>query len=87
MKPHRHWSRRVRWGRLLLLLALLLWVGSSWPTYHPPGRPELRLRLNYLERVIQEGVAPATPLGKLTAINPEWGLFTLSFSSYGWPTW
>jgi hypothetical protein len=83
MKQYRHWSRRVRWGRLLLLLALLLWVSGSWPTYRPPGRPELRLRLNYLERVIQEGAAPATTLGKLTALNPEWGLFTLSFSSYG----
>lgn len=73
----------MRWGRLLLLLGLLMWVGGSWPTYRPPSRPELRLRLNYLERVIQEGATPATALGKLTAINPEWGLFMLSFSSYG----
>jgi hypothetical protein len=42
----------------------------------------VRLRLNYLERVIQEGAAPATTLGRLTAMNPEWGLFTLSFSTY-----
>jgi hypothetical protein len=61
---------------------MLLWVASSWPTYQPPGRPEVRLRLNYLERVIQEGVAPNTDLGRLTAMNPEWGFFTLSFSTY-----
>jgi hypothetical protein len=82
MKQNRHWSKRVRWGRLLVLLVILLWVAGSWPTYQPPGRPEVRLRLNYLERVIQEGVAPNTDLGRLTAMNPEWGLFTLSFSTY-----
>jgi hypothetical protein len=82
MKQKRHWSKRVRWGRLAVLLGILLWVACSWPTYQPPGRPEVRLRLNYLERVIQEGVAPNTDLGRLTAMNPEWGLFTLSFSTY-----
>jgi hypothetical protein len=75
--------RRLRWGRLLLLLGLGLWVAASWPTYQPPGRPAIRLRLNYLERVIQEGAGPTTALGQLTAQNAEWGLFTLSFSTYG----
>ncbi|RZL06527.1 MAG: hypothetical protein EOO62_18715 [Hymenobacter sp.] len=65
-----------------MLLGILLWVAGSWPTYQPPGRPEVRLRLNYLERVIQEGAAPNTALGRLTQMNPEWGLFTLSFSTY-----
>jgi len=82
MKQQRHWRQRVRWGRLLALLGILLWVGCSWPSYQPPSRPEVRLRLNYLERVIQEGAAPTTTLGKLTQLNPEWGLFTLSFSTY-----
>ena len=82
MKQNKHWSKRVRWGRLAVLLVILLWVGLSWPTYQPPGRPEVRLRLNYLERVIQEGAAPTTALGQLTAQNAEWGLFTLSFSTY-----
>lgn len=80
---NRYLLRRLRWGRLLLLLGVCLWVAASWPTYKPPGRPEVRLRLNYLERIIQEGIGPATALGKLTAENPEWGLFTLSFSTYG----
>jgi hypothetical protein len=82
MKQKRHWSKRVRWGRLIIVLGILLWVGFSWPTYQPPGRPEVRLRLNYLERVIQEGAAPPTTLGNLTQQNVEWGLFTLSFSTY-----
>ncbi|MGI4865903.1 MAG: hypothetical protein ACRYFZ_18405 [Janthinobacterium lividum] len=82
MKQKRHWSKRVRWGRFLLLLGVSLWVGFSWPTYEPPARPTVRLRLNYLERVIQEGAAPSTTLGRLTQMNPEWGLFTLSFSTY-----
>jgi len=77
-----HWGKRVRWGRLLALLGLLTYACFSWPTYQPPSRPELRLRLNYLERVIAEGAAPATALGELTALNPEWGLFTVSFSTY-----
>jgi hypothetical protein len=82
MKQKRHWSKRVRGRRLAVLLGILLWIGFSWPTYQPPARPEVRLRLNYLERVIGEGAAPTTDLGKLTAMNPEWGLFALSFSTY-----
>jgi hypothetical protein len=82
MKKKKHWSRRVRWGRLLMLVGLLVGICYSWPTYQPPGRSEIRLRLNYLERIIQEGAAPPTTLGKLTHLNPEWGLFTLSFSTY-----
>ncbi|MDO7884484.1 hypothetical protein [Hymenobacter cheonanensis] len=82
MNQKSHWIGRVRWGRLLVLLGLVISLGYSWPTYQPPARAEVRLRLNYLERVIAEGAAPATTLGKLTALNPEWGLFTLSFSTY-----
>lgn len=72
----------MRWGRLAFLLAALAWVAGSWPTYQPPNRANVRLRLNYLERVIEEGATPPTALGKLTQLNPEWGLFTLSFSTY-----
>jgi hypothetical protein len=82
MKQPRHWSKRVRWGRLAFLLAAVAWVSNSWPTYQPPNRANVRLRLNYLERVIQEEAAPPTALGKLTQLNPEWGLFALSFSTY-----
>jgi hypothetical protein len=82
MKQKRHWGKRMRWGRLVVLLGILLWVGFSWPTYQAPARAEVRLRLNYLERVIGEGAVPTTALGRLTAMNAEWGLFTLSFSTY-----
>ena len=75
--------RRLRWGRLLGLLALALWLAASWPTYQAPSGAALQPRLNYLERVIGEGATPGTDLGALTAANPEWGLFTLSFSTYG----
>jgi hypothetical protein len=81
-KPTRPWNRRVRRGQLLVLLGLLIGACYSWPTYQPPTSAEVRLRLNYLERVIGEGAAPATTLGKLTRLNPEWGLFTLAFSTY-----
>jgi hypothetical protein len=60
-----------------------LWLAASWPTYQPPSAAALRPRLNYLARVIGEGAAPGTTLGQLTATNAEWGLFTLSFSTYG----
>ena len=83
MKQRKHWSKRVRWGRLAFLLAAMAWLSASWPTYQPPNRANMRLRLNYLERVLAEGTAPNTDLGKLTAQNAEWGLFTLSFSTYG----
>lgn len=82
MKQNKHWSKRVRWGRLVVLAGLLSGICYSWPTYQPPGRPEVRLRLNYLERIVQEGAAPPTTLGKLTRMNPEWGLFTLAFTTY-----
>lgn len=70
--------------RLLLPIAMLalLWASFSRPTYAPPDAANMRLRLNYLERVIREGAAPGTALGELTQRNPEWGLFTLSFSTY-----
>ena len=79
----KHPLRRLRWGRLLLLAGLLLWVAASWPTYQPPTAAELRPRLNYMARVIGEGAAPGTTLGQLTSTNPEWGLFTLAFGTYG----
>jgi hypothetical protein len=74
--------RRIRWRWVVVLLALIAWAAYSRPTYQPPSSTTMRLRLNYLERVIGEGIEPATALGKLTKMNPEWGLFTLSFSTY-----
>lgn len=75
---------RKRWCWLLVVsLLVLVWLSFSWPAYQLPRPADTRLRLNYLERVIQQGAGPTTALGKLTAQNAEWGLFTLSFSTYG----
>ncbi len=74
-------QKRWRWVLLLSLLALM-WASFSQPSYTPPSHANLRLRLNYLERVIREGSGPGTALGELTRQNPEWGLFTLSFTTY-----
>jgi hypothetical protein len=76
-------KRRWRWLLLLLLLALVWGTYSSRQPYVPPSHAALRLRLNYLERVIREGSGPATTIGRLGAQNPEWALFTLSFTTYG----
>jgi hypothetical protein len=75
--------RRRRWI-LVLLLVLVAWTTfCSRQLYRAPSHASLRLRLNYLERIIQEGSGPATALGRLGAQNPEWALFTLSFTTYG----
>ncbi|AMR27588.1 hypothetical protein A0257_11100 [Hymenobacter psoromatis] len=60
----------------------LVWLSFSWPTYAPPPPANVRLRLNYLERVIRAGGGRGTALGELTQQNPEWGLFTLAFTTY-----
>ncbi|MEJ7666035.1 MAG: hypothetical protein WKG07_44220 [Hymenobacter sp.] len=74
-------TRLARWLLPPALLALV-WLSFSWPTYDPPPPANVRLRLNYLERVIREGGEPGTALGELTRQNPEWGLFTLAFTTY-----
>jgi hypothetical protein len=76
-------KQRWRWPLLLVLLALLGGTYCSRQPYVPPSHASLRLRLNYLERVIREGSGPATTLGRIGAQNPEWSLFTLSFTTYG----
>ena len=73
-------SRRGRW--LLVALLALGWASFSRPAYAPPSAASLRPRLNYLERIIRDGSGPGTALGSLTQQNPEWGLFTLSFTAY-----
>ncbi|GAB3226042.1 hypothetical protein GCM10027346_07900 [Hymenobacter seoulensis] len=55
---------------------------ASRQPFRSPQPQEVRLRLNYLERVLRMGAGPNTELGKLTAQNPEWGLFTLAFTGY-----
>ena len=76
----------MTWRRFLLLLLLTLAgtaVYYSRQPYAPPPHPELRRRVNYLEHVIRDGAAPGTALGRLGQQNPEWSLFSLSFTAYG----
>ena len=76
----------MTWRRfwLLLLLVVLGTAGYySRQPYAPPTHPDLRLRVNYLEHVIRDGAGPSTTLGRLGQQNPEWSLFSLSFTTYG----
>lgn len=74
--------RKRKTKRLLLLLFLLGGFALlSQQEYHPPGRAAVRKRVQYLERVIEEGTEPGTALAAIGGQNPEWALFSLSFSS------
>lgn len=63
-----------------LLLGGVFFLGQQ--PYQPPQQPEIRKRVHYLERVIQAGLEPETALTALYEQNPEWALFTVSFSGY-----
>ena len=62
---------------------LLVWLAvlSFWP-YHSPDPAELRKKACYLERIIRAPQGGASALALLDRQNPEWALFTLSFSTY-----
>src|SRR6476661_2765628 len=64
----------------LTLLGLLL--AFSWPTYHYPPNDELRLKANYLARIIRTPADQPSELTELGNENPEWALFSLSYSVY-----
>jgi hypothetical protein len=73
-----------KWKITGLLVALLVigWVLVGLRQYEPPKQRELRKRVAYLERVIQEGTGPGTELAAIGQQNPEWALLSLSFSAY-----
>ncbi|WP_197062875.1 hypothetical protein [Hymenobacter sp. APR13] len=69
--------------RLLLVFLLLVgFVLLSWQNYQPPADAELNKRVRYLERVIEEGAGAGTDLASINSQNPEWALFSLSFTAY-----
>lgn len=76
-------KRRWKWLLLVVLLAVGWATYGGLQPYEAPSHANLRLRVNYLERVIREGSGPATTLGRLGAQSSEWSLFTLSFTTYG----
>ncbi|MGI4871631.1 MAG: hypothetical protein ACRYFX_10685 [Janthinobacterium lividum] len=72
--------RRILFTLLLGLLAFGAYLSRQ--PYVPPDHHNMRLRLNYLEHVIKDGNGPNTLLGRLGRQNPEWELFSLSFTTY-----
>jgi hypothetical protein len=73
-------KRKVALGFLVLLLALV--AVFSRPDYHYPAPAELRQKAHYLERIIRTPPNDSSDLTALRALNPEWALFSLSFSVY-----
>lgn len=73
-------KRKIALGFLLLILALV--TAFSWPTYHYPASAELRQKAHYLERIIRTPSNDSSDLTSLRELNPEWALFSLSFSVY-----
>ncbi|SFP95990.1 hypothetical protein [Hymenobacter arizonensis] len=73
-------KRRV--ALLFMLVLGALWVMFSSPTYHYPAQPELRRKANYLKRIISTSLTDSSDLAKLSELNPEWALFSLSFAVY-----
>ncbi|WBA43488.1 hypothetical protein [Hymenobacter canadensis] len=68
-----------------MLLGFLLLVGFvllSRQEYQSPADAELNKRVRYLERVIREGAGAGTDLAGINSQNPEWALFSLSFTAY-----
>ena len=68
----------------LIITAVVMgfWMAFSWPTYHYPAPAELRQKAHYLERIISTPPNDSSDLTALRALNPEWALFSLSFSVY-----
>ncbi|MBD2766760.1 hypothetical protein IC235_02505 [Hymenobacter sp. BT664] len=73
-------KRKVTFG--LLMVSGAIWAMLSFPAYHYPTPPELRWKANYLERIIRTPPSASADLTKLGELNPEWALFSLSFSVY-----
>lgn len=65
---------------LIFLVLLALAVLFSRPAYHYPAPAELRLKARYLERIIRTPEGDSSELAELG--NPEWALFSLSYSVY-----
>ncbi len=65
----------------VVLLAVFLYA-LSLRNYHSPAQPELRKKARYLERIISAAPDTSSDLTKLGKLNPEWALFSLSFSVY-----
>ncbi len=68
---------------LILLAALAIWlILASRQQYEYPNQKELRLKINYLARMIKTPFSMNNELLNLREQNPEWMLFSLSFTTF-----
>jgi hypothetical protein len=68
--------------KVALALLALLWLAFSFPTYHYPSADELRRKARYLEQQLSARPGQPSDLSTLEQLNPEWGLFSLSYATY-----
>ncbi|MDB5267103.1 MAG: hypothetical protein JWP58_143 [Hymenobacter sp.] len=61
------------------VVLLVLVAAFSRPTYHYPSSAGLRQKAHYLERIISQ---PEAETPELLALNAEWSLFSMSYSTY-----
>jgi hypothetical protein len=73
-------KRKVALVFLVVLAALI--VAFSWPRYQLPPLEELRQKANYLERQIRTPPGQESELSTMADQNPEWALFSLSYSVF-----
>jgi len=73
--------KRKTIGSLLVILAAL-WGAFSFPTYHYPTSDELHRKARYLEQQLSARPGRPSDLTRLEQLNPEWGLFSLSYAAY-----
>jgi hypothetical protein len=68
--------------RLATLLLIAIGALLSRQPYHYPTPKALRPKAHYLERIIRTPLGDSSALTTLGRLNPEWALFSLSFSVY-----
>jgi hypothetical protein len=73
-----------RYSVLILLIALIVFWAliANTQKYEYPEGSDLRLKVNYLARVINTPFPGIPEFNDLQQKNPEWLLFSLSFSTY-----
>lgn len=66
---------------LSLILTILILV-LRFQKYTYPSKSEIELRVNYLERILKAPLSDSADIVTIESENPEWSLFSLSFSSF-----
>lgn len=75
---------RKRYKILLTVFTILaIWlVFLSMQEYEYPDRTDMQLKVNYLSRIIKEPFDKQQDIINIQNQNPEWALFSLSFSTF-----